>query len=91
MKKEIEALLASENAYLKLNRYCTLHRWTKSGCIDVDKLEVNFSILSVCGQAAAINSRDWRGIVEEVQAAQTAAFAAVAEELNGHLRNGYIS
>ena len=90
MKKRINALIESENAILKINNFCYLHRWTHSPAEGrVDRLEVFFK-LTICGQYhTEIKARDWRGVIEEVQEAQTKAFAEEAEKLNKELKNGY--
>lgn len=91
MKKEINHLLESENASLKVNNYCTLHRWTKDILNnDVDRLVATFSITHYSSHSYEIKARDWQGIVAEVQESQTKAFTASADELNKQLANGYI-
>lgn len=91
MKKKINHLIESEDASLKINNFCTLHRWTKDmAANDVDRLVATFSITHYASHSYEIESRDWRGIVAEVQEAQTKAFAAAAEEFNKQLANGYI-
>lgn len=92
MKKEIIALLDSTNASLKINEFCTLRRWTKVPGREapVDRLQAVFSLTHASSHSFEIKSREWRGIVAEIQEAQTQAFAAAAEEFNRQLANGYI-
>lgn len=91
MKKEINNLLASTNETLKINQFCTLHRWTKDALgQEVDRLCVDFSLTHAFSHRYEIQSRDWRGIMAAIQDAQTKAFAAAAEEFNSQLANGYI-
>lgn len=91
MKKEIENLLNSENAYLDLNKFCCLHRWQKNAFGEpVDCLKVEFSITSTFDYREEITARDWRGIVEQVRDAHTRAFAKASEVLSTELKAGYI-
>lgn len=90
MKKEIMQLIESEDATLQINKYCRLHRWTKSVSQEVDRLEVVFSITNMFSHTYEIKARDWRGIVAEVQEAQTKAFADAADAYNKQLGNGYL-
>lgn len=91
MKKEITTLLAANDGKLQLNSFCTLGRYTKNALgMDVDELVAYFSIISSCDRMVHIQSRDWQGIIQEVQAAQTEVFASAAEKLNSELANGYI-
>ena len=89
MKKEIAELLNSSNATLKINTYCTLHRWTHSPAEGtVDKLEVTFSLNSAFSHSYDIGARDLKGIVAEIQEAQTKAFADAAEMYNRAIAGG---
>lgn len=91
MKKEIENLLESENAYLDLNKYCSLHRWQKNAFGEpVDCLKVDFSITTTYDYSEYITARDWRGVVEQVREAHTRAFANASEVLSTELKAGYI-
>lgn len=91
MKNEITKLLDSDNSILKINNFCQLRRWKKDALgNDVDKLVMEFSLTHKYSHTYEIAARDWRGVVEEVQAAQTKAFADAAEELNKQLANGRI-
>lgn len=91
MKKEIEKLLKSEDAYLKLNKFCTLHRWTKNAFGEqVDCLRAEFSILHEFDHLKELTARDWRGIVEQVCELQQKVLKVVGETLSKELKNGYI-
>lgn len=92
MKKQITNLIGStEPTTLKINRYCTLYRWTKDAIgTEVDCLEVRFDIFHVSSHIYKIEARDWRGVVAEVQEAQIKAFADAAATYNKQLTNGYI-
>lgn len=91
MKKEIEKLLKSEDAYLKLNKFCTLHRWTQNAFGErVDCLEAQFSVLSEFDYIEMVKSRIWREIVDEVCELQQKVFKVVGETLSKELKNGYI-
>ena len=91
MIKEINELLKRENAYLKLSNCCRLHRWKKDALNgDVDYLMAEFSIDRAFDYRAHINSRDWRGIIDEVIDAYHRAFEYVGKKLASELRAGYI-
>ena len=91
MKKEIENLIRSEDALLRLSPFCALHRWTKDGIGNpVDHLTADFRILSSHDASIEIQSRDWNGILAEVQEAQARVFAEAAKTLNREIANGYI-
>ena len=89
MKNEILKLLNSENDYLKINKFCSLHRWQKDALgYSVDCLKVEISLTHAFSHCYTITARDWREIVEEVKNAQTQAFKDAVEELNKQLANG---
>ena len=91
MKIEIMELINSESASLKINKFLCLERWKKDAIGNkVDKLEAIFSIQCVRSRHFEIKSRDYNGILAEVQECQTKAFSEAAEEYNKQLRNGYI-
>lgn len=91
MKKELMELINSESASLNINKFLRIDRW-KSDAIGnkVDKLEAIFSIQHIRSRHFEIKSRDYNGIIAEIQEYQTKAFAEAAEEYNKQLRNGYI-
>ena len=91
MKKELNALINSEDATLKINAFCYLHRWTKNALGEnIDCLTVTFDLNYVSSHTYYLAARDWQGIVAEVQEAQTKAFADAAATFNTQLKNGYI-
>ena len=91
MKKELTELINSENSSLKINKFLCLERWKKDAIGNkVDKLEAIFSIQHIGSRNFEIKSRDYNGIIAEVQEYQTKAFVEAAEEYNKQLRNGYI-
>ena len=92
MKKQIENLLASENSTLDLNKFATLHRWQKDALNDqdCDCLVCSISLISSCACIRDISSRDWKGIIAEVEEIIREVFAKAAETLCKNLENGYI-
>lgn len=91
MKKELMELINSESASLRINKFLQLDRWKKDAIGNkVDKLEAIFSIQYISSRHFEIKSRDYNGIIAEVQEYQTKAFVEAAEEYNKQLRNGYI-
>ena len=91
MKNEIEKLLKSEDAYLKLNKFCTLHRWTQNAFGEkVDCLEAHFSVLRKLDYIEIVKSRTWREIVDEVCELQEKVFKTIADKINNNLKNGVL-
>lgn len=92
MKKQIENLLASENSTLDLNKFATLHRWQKDALNgkDCDGLICEISVISSCDCIRDITSRDWKGIIAEVEEIIREVFAKAAGALCRDLENGYI-
>lgn len=91
MKKEIEKLINSEDAFLNINPFCTLHRWTKSAIGEqTDSLTATFHVLSSADRVVNIENRDWVGIVEAIGDAQEEFFSEIAKKLNSDLGAGYI-
>lgn len=91
MKKEIENLLIEQDGYLKLNNFCTLHRWQKNAFGEpVDCLQAEFSITSAFDYLEYITARDWQGVVEQVREAHIKAFAKASEILSTELKAGHI-
>ena len=92
-KSEIMNLLKSETGTLRINPICTLRRWTYvDGHGSVDKLAVDFSAVCETGRfmgSVEIKSRDYDGIISEVDAAIRYRMAEVTEYLCKALRNGY--
>lgn len=92
MKKEIENLLASSSAHLKLNQFCTLYRWQKDALGHwCDRLTVEVSLIAKPHDfCCEVNSRDCAGIIREASAAVAKAFVQVAGRLITEMENGYI-
>ena len=92
MKKEIENLLASSNATLKLNQFAYLHRWQKDALGNrVDRLTVCVSLIAKPHDfCCEINSRDCAGIIREASVAVAMGFGQVAGKLATEMENGYI-
>lgn len=92
MKKEINELLSSENATLRLNKFCTLYRWQVNALGErVDFLRAEFSVTHQYSHSYAVTARSWQKIIEEIQLLQSKAFADAANQLNTQLKNGYFS
>lgn len=96
MKKQITELLASKNATLNINKFCTLHHWVMGYSFGNyrkgdSRLVAEFSITRFCSYSQEITARDLPGIIREVSDAQIIAFAKATEELNAEFRNGHIA
>ena len=94
MKKEIMQLIASDKGEFRINSVSVLHRWTEDGVGQtVDCLRLAFDQINGVEYSGwvMIQSRDYDGILEEIEDATTAFMASVAERLNKNLRNGYIA
>jgi len=92
MKKEIEALIASEHGELKMNKFCTLYKATfQHGDKTIETLDADFSFVASTDLTRRIESRDWKGVVEEVRAAQRDAISNLAERIDRDLAAGYLS
>lgn len=93
MKKEIIALVKSEEGTYRMNNISFLKRWTKSGLDeDVDMLELNFDNINHVNygySTVEIKSRDYEGIINECIAATEDYLSKVAERLAKDLRAGY--
>lgn len=83
MKKEIKALLEQNKGELAINAFCKLtHEKTDA----YDYLFVDF--YGAERVTEKIESRDWKGIVDEVMERQSAYYAHIAERLNKKLSDG---
>ena len=92
MKKQILKLLNEENGRLKINKICSLHRWQKDGLNQkVDRLEIEFSLLSVSDKSIEIEERDFKEIIKRIEKEQTIFMKEITEKLNSNLRCGYIN
>lgn len=91
LKKEILAALNSESATVKLNDISYLSRWTKSPLEDVDKLEITFQYITGIkgGRRYEIESRDYNGIIDEIEKYTAEYFADCAKQATSNIRNGY--
>lgn len=93
MKKEIQALLAAQNATLKLNKITRLIRWTEDGLGNkCDGLKVTFDSPSgsVFFYTQEIESRDLPGIINEVSEAFNVFINKYAKETITQFRAGRI-
>ena len=93
MKKEINELLNSKDAILKLNKVARLHRWQVDGLgYDCDALKIEFDNPTGCVSffSKEIKSREFKYIVQEIEEA-TREFARKWEEkMISEIHNGYI-
>lgn len=92
IKKDIVNALNEETAFVKLNEIAALHRWRKSALgEDVDRLEVSFKYISGVkgGWSFPIESRDYDGILDEVERYTREYMEMCAEAMAKNLRNGY--
>lgn len=94
LKKEITRLVNAKSGGLRINNFCTLERWTKSGTgLDVDKLEIRFDALNdICikgGAMEEIKSRDYNGIIEECNNAIQKFFEEAYRQTTNDLNAGY--
>lgn len=92
IKKAIMAAVKANEARVNINEIAHLYRWTKSAIgEDVDEMEISFKY--ICGVKGgwnkAIKSRDYEGIIKEIEAATTEYFSMCAEQMNRNLRAGY--
>ena len=91
LKKEILAALKAKEAEVKLNNVSILHRWTESLDRDVDGLAIYFHFISGIkgGRRYDIQSRDYDGIMDEIQKYTEEYFAECAKKTVENIRNGY--
>lgn len=93
MKKELMAIVNSEEGTFKLNNISYLKRWTKSALgEDVDKLVLEFNnINNVCYSIydREIKSRDYDGIIKECEELTKRFMDEVSRKLCSNLRAGY--
>jgi len=93
MKKEIVALVNSEEGYFRLNNISKLYRYTKDALgQDCDALKIRFdNINHVCFGLSVVDimSRDYDGIIAECQQATTKYLEEVARSLNNDIAAGY--
>lgn len=92
LKKEIMAAVNSENVDVKINNISYLHRWKKDALgEDVDRMTINFSYVAGVrgGWTKEIESRDYDGIIEEIEDATNEYMRNCAEQMIKNLRAGY--
>jgi len=93
MKKEIIALVNSEEGYYRLNNISKLYRYTKDALNqDCDVLKIEFDNINhvYFGLSVIdIKSRDFDGIIAECQQATTKYLEEVARSLNNDIAAGY--
>jgi len=92
MKANIMELVKSEEGTYRLNKFCYLYRWTKSGLNEVvDELILKFDAMNGVsfGSFIYIRSRDYEGIIAECNKAITDHFTNAANKLTSNLRAGY--
>lgn len=91
MKKEIMNLLKKEEGKLKINDRFQLNRYTKDALNeDVDVLRLEGNLINVFAYSKEIQSREFSGIKEEIEAAMKEALEEYAEKLLKDFRNGYL-
>lgn len=92
-KNDIMNLVAAENGSLAVNPICYLSRWTVSALgSKVDRLSVVFNDINGMGRFSGqvdIVSRDYAGIIAEVENAIRVKMQDVADYLCSALENGY--
>lgn len=95
MKKVIIALVNSDEGFFDINNICYLSRWTTNALgMDVDCLELRFRVLNGINfgfdfNNTTIKSRDYDGIISEVEQLITAYIELVKERLICDLKAGY--
>lgn len=93
-ESEIVNLINSSEGTLRINPICTLRRWTVDPLYNesVDGLMLDFDAINKIGRFAGtvkIDSRDYDGIVREVEAAINDKMQQVSDYLVNALKNGY--
>lgn len=93
-KSEIMNLINSEEGRIRINPICTLSRWTVDPLYNeaVDGLNLEFDNINGMGRFSGIvciESRDYAGIIREVEEAIRKRMQEVSDYLITALRNGY--
>ena len=93
-KSEIINLIQSAEGTLRINPICKLYRWTVDPLYGtpVDRLEIDFSSINGMGRFSGsifINARDYKGIIDEIEAAIRMKTQELNDYLVNALRNGY--
>lgn len=87
--KDYLNLINSDNGFLIINNFCTLHRWTNSFGEKVDKLTIIISINNHAEYTSEILTRDVKSIKEEVKQHLKIAFEKALEKLCNNIDNNY--
>ena len=94
MKKEIKALLNSENATLEINHILQLKRWTKDAIgTNVDRLVLETKTINGSTRyhkSIEITSRTTAEIMDEVNAGITKIMMDIADDMSKRWRGGLI-
>lgn len=95
MKNEIMEMLKTTEGVFRINNISKI-RWNRFDALnnEVNKLRVEFDNINNVNFAlydTEIKSRDYNGIIEEVQQITSNFLNKVADELNKNLRAGYIN
>lgn len=93
-KSEIVNLINSSEGTLRINPICSLERWTLDPLYNepVDRLTLEFDAINSMGRFVGIvniDSRDYDGIVREIEAAIENKMQQVSDYLVNALKNGY--
>lgn len=93
IKKTIETAIAADNGIFELKKGISLRRYTTDAMgYTCDKLFVDFTLLSGFGKvnfSREIISRDYDGVMSEIQKHTTDYLNDVAELINSELANGH--
>lgn len=92
IKKEILAAINSENATVRINGIAYLKRWKKDALgNDVDRMMITFAYVAGIkgGWQREIESRDYNGIIAEIEEATSEYMSMCAEQLTKNIRAGY--
>ena len=93
-KSDLMNLIKSDEGTLRVNPICTLRRWTVDPLYDkkVDRLVLDFSAIDGLGRfcgSAEIESREYDGIVCEIEKAIYEKMKQATDYLISALKNGY--
>ena len=88
--KKIKELLNCENGILDINEFVSLRRFQKDAFGNsVDKLKIEFSIISKFEKTVEIETRDVKEIIEIISRETRLAFNEASEKLVKNFKNGY--
>lgn len=93
-KSDIMKLVNSSEGIIRINPICTLRRWTVDslGNRPVDRLSLDFDSINGMGRFVGfveIQSREYSGIIAEIESAIKAKMEEVSACLCTALKNGY--